>query len=231
MALSPEQRALLELVRARGLTYEEVGELIGTDAEDARERVRAAEAAERRAPLLLVALLTALALTAAVLALAGVFSGDDQDLPPVVTEPAPGDQEIAQFELSGPTGSGSVAIGIGADDSPYLDLDLAGLEPPPRGRFHMLWVDVGSGRGIPLPDPVPVAGNGTVEARVRIPADAAGILEFARGLEVVLTDAQAIERITREVARAQRPSEAGELLPSDLPKRPGEAVLGGRIPG
>ena len=233
MALREEQRALLELVHDRGLTDEEIGELIGIGADDVRQRVRDAEAASRRTPLLLVAALAGIGLVAGVLAIAGVFSGDGQDVgTPLATEPAGGDQEVARIELSGTAGSGAqgtVAVGIGADSSPYLDLDLTGLEPAPGSGFHMLWVDVDKGRGVALPDPIVVAGDGSFQERLTLPLEAAGVLEVGRALEVVLTDRQAIERVTREATRAQRRTQPGELDPSDLPKRPGEAVLRGRI--
>ena len=234
MALTPEQRALLELVRDRGLTYEEIGELIGTNAGDARRRVRAAEAADRRAPFGLILALASLGLLAGVLAVAGVFSGDgDEVATPPITEPAAADQEVARIELSGTRGGaeGSVVIGIGADDSPYLDLDLTGLEPAPAGRFHMIWVDIARGRGVPLPDPLAVEADGNFSERLTLSPETAGILEFGRALEVVLTDPQAIEAVTREAARAERTSPPGELDPADLPRRPGQAVLRGPFPG
>ena len=233
MAVSPEQRALLELVHDRGLTYEEIGELTGTGAEDARRRVRAAEAEARRVPLVLVTALAALALLAAVLAVAGAFSdgGEDVATPPA-SEPATGDQEVARIELTGTAGSGaegSVIVGIGADNSPYLDLDLAGLEPAPGTGFHMLWVDIEGGRGVPFPDPIVVAADGSFRERFELPLETAGVLELGRALEIVVTDRRAIRRVTREATRAERASQPGELDPSELPERPGEAVLRGPI--
>jgi hypothetical protein len=245
VALTPEQRALLELFHDRGLTYEEIGELTGTGADDARRRVQAAETARRdegpgdpavprRTPLLLAVALAGLAVLAGILALTGAFSNEEEDpaTPPLATEPAGGDQEVARIELTGTAGSeaqGTVIAGIGADDVPYLDLDLTGLEPPQGGEFHMLWVDIAGGRGIPLPDPIVVAADGSFQERFELPLDTAGVLEVGRALEVVLTDRQAIQRVTREATQAERASQPGQLDPSDLPERPGEAVLRGSI--
>ncbi len=233
MALTPEQRALLELVRDHGLTHEEIGELTGAGPEDAHRRVRAAEAASRRTPLLLVAALAGLGLVAGVLVLVGVFASDGQEVyVPPAAEPAGGDQEVARIELAATAGSGaqgSVLIGIGGDSSPYLDLDLSGLEPAPGGGFHMLWVEVDDGRGVPLPDPIVIAADGSFRERVSLSLETAGILEVGRALEVIATDQQAIKSVTREVARAERASQPGQLDPADLPKRPGEAVLRGLL--
>lgn len=235
MALTPEQRALLELVHDRGLTYEEIGELTGTGADDARRRVQAAEAEARRVPLILVIALAGLALLAGILALAGVFSGDEGEVAtPLATEPAGGDQEVARIELTGSAGSGaegSVVIGVGADEVPYLDLDLTGLKPPAGGQFHMLWVEVEAGRGVPLPDPIVLASDGSFQQRFELPIETAGILEVGRALEVVRTDPESIERVAREATLAERGTQPGQLDPSDLPERPGEAVLRGRIQG
>jgi hypothetical protein len=244
VALTPEQRALLELVDDRGLTYEEIGELTGTGADDARRRVQAAETARRdeespdapaprRTPVLLVVALAGLVLLAGILALTGVFSSEEEGpATPLATEPAGGDQEVARIELTGTAGSeaqGTVIVGIGADDVPYLDLDLMGLEPPQGSGFHMLWVDIEGGRGVPLPDPIVVAADGSFQERFELPLDTAGVLEVGRALEVVLTDRLAIQRVTREATQAERASQPGQLDPSDLPERPGEAVLRGPI--
>jgi hypothetical protein len=233
VALTPEQRALLELVQDHGLTDEEIGELTGEGAEAARSRLRAAQAA-RRPPLGLALALAGLALVAGVLALVGVFSGDGLQVgTPLATEPVGGDQEVARIELAGTARSGaqgSVVIGIGGDQSPYLDFDLGGLEPAPGGGFHMLWVEVDDGRGVPLPDPIAVAADGSFRGRLSLPLETAGILEVGRALEVIVTDRQAIGRVTREATRAERTSRPGRFDASDLPKRPGEAVLRGRFP-
>jgi hypothetical protein len=247
VALTPEQRALLELVHDRGLSYEEIGELTGTGADDARRRVQAAETARRderlsdapvprRTPVLLAVALAGLLLLAGILALTGAFSGDGEEAatPPLAAEPAGGDQELARIELTGTAGSeaqGIVLVGIGADEVPYLDLDLTGLEPAEGSGFHMLWVDIEGGRGIPLPDPIVVAADGSFQERFELPLDTAGVLEVGRALEVVLTDRQAIQRVTREATQAERASQPGQLDPSDLPERPGEAVLRGSIGG
>ena len=84
----------------------------------------------------------------------------------------------------------------------------------------MLWIEVQGGRGIPLPDPVAVAADGSFQERITLPAEAAGILEVGRALEVVLTDRRAIEDASRELTRAERVSGPGELDPSDLPEAP-----------
>lgn len=239
MALTAEQRALLELVQDRGLTYEEIGELTGTGAHDARKRVEAAVAAREgevpsKVRLVVVIALAGIALVAGVLALAGVFEGDGEEgaAPPLATQPAAGDQEVARIELSetgGSTATGIAIVGIGADNSPYLDLDLAGLEPAGGGGFHMLWVDVDDGRGVPLPEPIVVAADGTFSERLPLPVEIAGVLEVGRSLELVVTDRRAMDRVSQGVARAGARSRRGDLDPSDLPERPGEVVLQGQV--
>lgn len=213
------------------MTAEEIADATGTDAEVVRARTRAALAATGARPArggLIAAALAGFCLVAGGLAIAGAFSGDEA--PPAAPEAAPpdGEQEIARIELSEASGSGAqgvVAVGVGADDSPYLDLDLTDLDP----ALYMLWVDVTGGRGLPLPDPVAPAADGSVRQRLPLPLELAGILEAGRTLEVVATDRAAIERVSRRVARAGALSRAGDLDPSRLPRRPGRAALRGRI--
>lgn len=311
MALTPEHRALLELALSRGLSDEEIGDLTGTGAADARARTRAAlmalggadpgdavgafllgrageaqraeavatlerdrdanalarrlrsalvlavhgaeppevpqladpgggvraKAAAGSPPnrdrLVIAVALAGLCLLVGGLAVAGVFSGDEDPVEaPMAEQPQSGDQEVARIELGGAGGTdarGSVAIGAGADNTPYLDVDLQGLEPASGEGLHMLWVDVDGGRGLPLPDPIVVARDGTFQERFTLPLELVGILEVGRALEVVLTDRATIERVSREVTRAGERSRQGELNPTTLPRRPGEAVLRGRI--
>ena len=245
MALTEEQRALLDLSRNRGLTEEEIAGLTGTDAEDVRERTRAALAAlqedpDGNAPARRLRSAPGLAigvglgcLVAGVLAISGAFSGDENAAPaPLAVPTDPGDQEVARYALSGTGGSGaqgSVVVGIDADNSPYLEIDLTGLEAAPAGGVHMLWIDIEGGRGLPLPDPIVVSGAGSAEDRVPLPLELAGIFELGRALEVVLADRKTLERVSRDVARAGERSRQGELDPSSLPRRPGTAVLRGRI--
>lgn len=309
MALTPEQRALLELVLSRGLSYEEIGDLTGAGPEDARARTRGAlvalgdgdpgdvvgaflvgQASEEqrslaveilehdpganglarriraglvlavhgaappevptlyvsddggeadaenrptRGRLAIAVALGAVCLSAGVLAITGAFS--DREGPigtPATNQPDDADQDVARIALRGADGSdarGSVAIGVGTDNVPYLDLDLTGLEPGSARQLHLLWVDFEGGRGLPLPDPIVVAGDGSLQERLVLPLELAEILEVGRTLEVVLTDRDALERVSRAVTRAGKQSRQGELDPSSLPRRPGVALLRGRI--
>ncbi len=245
MAVTEEQRALLDLVVSRGLSAEEIADLTGTDVEEVRERTRAALAAAeedrdgnaparrlRSVPGLAVGI-GLLCLVAGVLAVSGTFSGeDDPAAAPVTAQPDPGDQEVARYELSGAGESGaqgSVAVGIAADGNPYLDIDLTGLDAAPAGSLHMLWIDIKGGRGLPLPDPIVVSEAGSVRGRSPLPLELAGIFELGRALEVVLADQETLGRVSRDVARAGELSRQGELDPSSLPTRPGTVVLRGTL--
>jgi len=130
-------------------------------------------------------------LLVAILAVAGVFSGDDEEpsAPPVATAPMPPDgsttpapedpaRNITTVQLAPVGGSGvggSASFGLVGGQQLYVDLDVQGLDPaPPRDAATLVWLMVGNSAGYPINNPVdsPIAPdeNGNFSGRIAVPS-------------------------------------------------------------
>ena len=183
----------------------------------------------------------AVVLIAVVLALAGVFSGDDADsttpLPdagetasqdgaptdPVdPSTPIPDGEEISRVPLTSPTGGkagGAAVVGIASGTQPYLDLVLSDLPDAPKGKAYVAWFMFDEDHGYPMATAI-VPQNGSFENRVPIPQEVAGPISEARAIEISLSDPQDII----ESAEAALAEESLQI------ERPGETILRGDVP-
>ena len=117
-----------------------------------------------------------------ILAVAGVFSGDDETGTPVASTTTPdgstttpeGDaQKITTVKLT-PTGDSGVAgtadFGLVSNSQLYVDLDLQGLDPKPaEGTTYLLWLMLGNSAGYPISMPLTPDANGNFSGRLAVP--------------------------------------------------------------
>lgn len=184
--------------------------------------------APRRSQLALWAAAGVLAagVVAAALALAGVFAEDDNGRGAVPQrDPLPAPVRIAFAPVDGGTAGGSATIGVTPSYRPYMELDLKGLAPAPRGAVYMLWIDNGRGRGYPLPTPIDETGGGDFRRRYNLATALAPLLSLGREIDLVVVDRARLARLSREVTAGGETGSAAQL-----PSRPGEIVLRGPIP-
>lgn len=180
----------------------------------------------------------AILLIVVVLAIAGVFSSDDE---PATTEtpsetaetaqnpeeidpstPIPDGEEISQVPLTSPSGGkegGAAVVGIAAETQPYLDLVLSNLPDPPKGKAYLAWFMFDEDHGYPMAAAI-VPEKGVYESRLAIPQAVAGPISQSRAIEISLSDPEEI------LTAANTALEAGSL---EI-ERPGETILRGDVP-
>lgn len=161
----------------------------------------------------------ALLLLFAVLALAGVFSGDDRSAAGSAAEQAPATVRVPLEPAQGSGVAGQAEFGIGEENG-YVDLEVQGLDPSPGSdRVYLLWAMISGQAGIPLPTPIVPTPNGTYNDRIEIPAEQLEVVASARSVDLVLSPARKLgDEITEAV-------EAG----SPVLGREGEPVARGMI--
>jgi hypothetical protein len=167
----------------------------------------------------------ALIVLVAVLAVAGVFGGDDEANPatPAATDPqgTGADRVVAEVPLR-PTGGGNArgqaTFGI-ADGRGYMDLAVEGLERPPENEAYIVWLLISPDRGHPLA-PVTVDGDGSFDERIHIEDF---ILEVAARTRVVDVSLAPARELAEQLQAAVQ--EASPLLDYT-----GTSVLRGRVP-
>jgi hypothetical protein len=169
----------------------------------------------------------ALIVLVAVLAVAGVFDGDDEPSPATNATAGTGpqatgtDRVIARVPLR-PTGgsdaTGEATFGI-ANGRGYMDLTVEGLERPPENQSYIVWLLISPDRGHPLA-PVTVNENGSFDERLRIEDFILDVAARTRIVDVSLAPA-------RELAEQLQTAleEASPLLDYT-----GTSVLRGRVP-
>lgn len=163
----------------------------------------------------------AVVLVAVVLAVSGVFSGDDETA--ATDDPAteqPGEvagEEVERIPLE-PVGNGDASgegvVGITTGDQPYLDLRLQNLEPAPRDQVYVVWFLFDERNGYPL-SPIAPDNRGSYEDRFAIPSAALPVLQRMRFLNVSLAPATQVSRIVNSAI------EEGNVVLS----KPGRTVL------
>jgi hypothetical protein len=124
-------------------------------------------------------------LVVAILAIAGVFSGDDGDSSTSDASASGGDttsttsdaeSNITTVKLSPVSGSGvggSAKFGLVNQSQLYVDLDLSGLPPAEKDSINLVWLMVGEAGGYPINDPTnsPIVPdeNGNYSGRIAVP--------------------------------------------------------------
>src|SRR5918999_1538206 len=109
----------------------------------------------------------------AVLAIAGVFGGGDEETP---TTTAGGtdvpSEDITTVTLrpqGGGDASGQARFGIANETQPFVEFRLAGLEPAPEGQTYVIWFLLEDDRGYPLAPIQGVSEDGGFNQRYPIP--------------------------------------------------------------
>jgi hypothetical protein len=335
MALSEDQRALLELLLERGQSYEDIGSLLGLETDEVRARARAAltemggldpdrevgltdyllgqadpigradavrhlgadpddhalaskliaqlrliapgaqlpelpalrgraaaraeparpaataagtasaeavaaepgfvESLSRRQRQLIAALLAGgVVAIAAVLAIAGVFSGDDSDEPSTRAQ-STNSENVTRAVLEPPDGGRArgVAIFGRVQNQPVVQVTIAGLRPSPEGRSYVIWLtgaagESQAGRGcagevcaFPLSRET-VGERGTINGLAPLPAQLITFLQRGTfdSIEVSLADDADVQDALRVAQQRTR-----------FPQFVGETALSGAIVG
>ncbi|MDX6586062.1 MAG: hypothetical protein QOI31_535 [Solirubrobacterales bacterium] len=179
----------------------------------------------------------AILLIVAILAIAGVFSGDDEpsgttsassdtgqtpEDPLDPSTPIPDGEEISQVPLTSPTGAktaGAAVVGISGGTQPYLDLVLTDLPDPPKDKAYLAWFMFDDEHGYPMAAAI-VPEKGTYENRLAIPQAVAGPISQSRAIEISLSNPEEI------LTSAQTALDSGSL---EI-ERPGETILIGEVP-
>lgn len=187
----------------------------------------------------------AIVLIAVVLAVTGVFSGDESDAtdgdaggdelaleqgddptnpanPTDPSTPIPDGQEISRIPLSPPGGGkegGAAIVAVTDSDQPYLDLVLSNVSPAPEDQAYLVWFMFDKNNGYPLPAQISPAGK-TFEDRFAIPIEAARLIARAQVIEVSLSNPEEVLAAVEAAATANSPAI----------ERPGKTILSGEVP-
>jgi hypothetical protein len=160
----------------------------------------------------------------AVLAIAGVFSGDDEPSSPTTTQTDEGTvgEEVTTVNLRSSDGGdagGEAIFGIANETQPFLDLRLAGLEPAPEGQTYVIWFLLEEDKGYPLA-PITVNEDGNFDERFPIPQSALPVVVRTQNVDISLVENRAL------AGDIQKALEGREVLLDYS----GKSVLSGRIP-
>ena len=142
-----------------------------------------------------------------VLAIAGVFGGGDDSTGSDTTSTADGTvgEEVTTVDLKASDGGdagGEAIFGIANETQPFLDLRLAGLEPPPEGQTYVIWFLLEEERGYPLA-PITVGENGSFDDRFPIPQSALPVVVRTQFVDISLVQNRALAG--RHPGRPARP--------------------------
>jgi hypothetical protein len=172
---------------------------------------------------------SALILLFVVLAIAGVFGGDDEGTgePTATTATnsagSTAGEEVARIVMQ-PQGEfdarGEATIGLANETQPFVDLDIQDLPEISNDEAFIFWFLLSRDSGFPLPGALPLSAEGTIRDRLAIPQETLGVVVQSRLLAVSIVNR---EDLSKDIDEAIR-SGAGELNYS------GETVLLGEIP-
>jgi hypothetical protein len=164
----------------------------------------------------------ALLLVVAVLAIAGVFGGGDDDgSDQTATTPA-GDENLVITQLaplSGDTGASGQAVFAQANDQPLLQINLTGLQPSGQGQLYIVWLYSSDQFAFPIARDR-VAQNGNLTGAAPIPQALLGALGSFGCIDVSLAESKETQAALQEAAEGRTP----------VPRHSGESVLRGQIP-
>lgn len=194
-------------------------------------------------------------LTIAILAIAGVFSGDDDEaLPTAEQEPAlpAGDDPTAPIDagedapltetelrpVSGSGVGGRAEFGL-SDQVLFLDVQVDGLAPAEDDQIYLVWLMASEDAGFPLPTPLAPDENGSVGGQIAVPAPATQLVApITTSVLISSTDRQELNQNIKEARDAESPLlpfvgerlAAGELPAGEAGVAPGVAP-GAEAPG
>jgi hypothetical protein len=173
---------------------------------------------------------SALILLFAILAIAGVFGGGDEEAgsagDTTATSDAEGStvsDEVARIVLQAQgdsQASGEAVIGLANQTQPFIELNLEGLPEISNREVYVFWFLLNEDEGFPLPTPLPISEDGSFDDRLAIPSQTLGFVVQARFLALSIVDRQELDRDIAEAIQER----AGALNFS------GERVLLGEIP-
>jgi hypothetical protein len=173
----------------------------------------------------------AVLLIVGILLITGVFGGDEESS----GEPAassPESEEIVTVALEAQGGgdaSGEAVFGIATADTPYVDVNLSGLEAPPQGQTYVIWLLLTPDQGYPL-SPLPIGEEGTFSDRFPIPQFAIPIASRAQFVDVSLSENAALQPVLEKAVRKGTPIldfEGERVLSGEIPATAGADVQGG----
>ena len=164
----------------------------------------------------------AVVLIVAVLAIAGVFSGDEDSTGDSAANSSstPGEvagDEIERVPLVSPGNGdavGEAVVGATTADQPYLDLRLENLEPAPQDKVYVVWFLFNDSVGYPL-SPISPDAQGNFQDRFAVPSPAVQVLLRTRFINVSLAPSDDVRRVVQQAV------EKGQIVL----ERPGETVL------
>ena len=159
----------------------------------------------------------AVILVALVMAVAGVFSGDDEpaddasldasassatDDSSLQTDDDSQQERIALEAVGKGDASGEGIVGLTTGDQPYIDIVLSNLEPAPRGQVYVVWFLLDEKRGYPL-SPVAPDNQGDYADRFAIPAPAISVAARMRFLNVSLAPIDEVQGAIQDAVDEQ----------------------------
>ena len=176
----------------------------------------------------------AVILVAVILAVTGVFGGEDepagsddaaaettQNDPTADLGAIPDGEELSRVPLLAPGGGdarGAAIVGLSTGDQPYLDLIIENLEAAPQGDAYVVWFMFNDRVGYPL-SPIFPNESGSFNDRFAIPQTVASLIARARSIEVSVSNARAT------LAEIQKAAQAETFRIA----QPGRTVLAGSI--
>ncbi len=187
-----------------------------------------------------------------VLAIAGVFSGDDEpssaatpdtaettasEDPLDPSTPIPDGEEVSEVVMTAPDGgkaSGVATIGISGGVQGYLDLVLTGMPEASKKQAFLAWFMFDEDQGYPLAVPIEPK-NGKFEGRFPIPQDVSQpIAQFTRAMEISLSnpdDILAAAEEARDEGKFQITRPGATVMRGDIPKQPAGGGEDQQAPG
>lgn len=166
----------------------------------------------------------AVVLIVLVLAIAGVFSGDDESSggsDGTTTAQEETGEELERIPLTSPSGdaTGEAVFGLTDDDQAYVDLSIEGLDPAPRDRTYVVWLLLNRKQGYPL-TPLVVSADGNFQERFAIPAAVLPIVARVRFVDISIAPVKTVRNTVRNALRNE------QLVLT----KPGDTVLTGKVP-
>ena len=131
-------------------------------------------------------------------------------------------EEVTTVNLrpaNGGDAGGEAIFGLANETQAFVDLRLAGLEPPPEGQTYVIWFLLNEERGYPLA-PLTVNESGGFDDRFPIPQSALPVVVQTQSVDIALVD-------NRKLAGDIQDALQGQEVLLDFS---GETVLSGRIP-
>jgi hypothetical protein len=167
-------------------------------------------------------------LIAVILALTGVFGGDDESPSTTAGDGAQvGDggaqigENLARVPLraaGGGDAEGEATIGLASADTPYLDLVIRNLEPAPAGESYFVWFMLGEDRGYPF-TPLEITGSGRFDNRFVVPSEYIPVVQGAAAIDVWLSPNRKLSQNIQDA-----------IQDVSFVTVPGDLVLHGAIP-